>query len=1085
MSSNNFIYNAKTNDSSLQDLEDNLNSIYKTYTTNNNNNDSIDTLDSNNNTAGSHMFHYKVNYNNGQTPQQLPMVHVSSRLSSLGDMQDARETITKSAPGTPLSMSSFDFRPNYPRAVTNSSLNVLLDTPGIDSEFRQLVDQTPPPISQPRPPESEEFIDAEQDEIPKSKEMKEDELVWRNRGAAARTVRSNNGEPQIIRRSVGDFKFGKELGEGSYSTVILATDKFTSKQYAVKVLDKRHIIKEKKVKYVNIEKHALNRLSNRMGIISLYFTFQDKDSLYFVLDYAANGELLTLIKNHNTLNEECTRHFGAQILDAIKYMHDNGVIHRDIKPENILLDDKMRIQMTDFGTARLLEKKNDESEDYPVDVRAKSFVGTAEYVSPELLESKYCGKPGDIWAFGCIIYQMIAGKPPFKATNEYLTFQKITKLQYAFSAGFPNILRDLVKKILVLQPSRRATISDIQNHYFFNDVDFDDFESIWYRETPEIGPYKMTAKSMMKIPEHSSSSAMINKKQIRKTSSNNSPVTPRSRPSNQGKTSIEKSIPKTASTANSSNERVSAASVAAFVLNKPNNNSNSSFEDALSSTKSSTTDLNNTRTNSRKSQADYIPGTNILRPQINTRPSVASYSKSSSRSDRSKSVTKSTTPKPLEVTPPTTLETAWRAYLSHPDERVLRIGPVIFHKESTELFERKNKALLHESPLDMAKTQRNNRSGTSLLSQMVNGVNPIEHTNVDESIAISEPELTAALKRNSSKKEQRKSSGGLERSASSGKSSRLNKHSFFKKLGLGQINEKKDNDISEETIINQYSLGKPQTSTMVVTSHGRALIFTRNDIDANYKLILEIQLKYPFIHFQELVSSQNKFSKLLPTVGVFVISSTESSFVFEVEKFEVNQWTEVLFKAKTNEIERGKLIQSNAKDEQQQQKKSESKKVANTSNKSSPKLLASPAFKQVQTPLESKSKQSNNTTTSEPSRSRENHQSSSMLKLKLKTNTPRRKPPPPVSPPTEVNVHTGLPKTSGETGFLHAAQLAVSNNASPVTNNRRSSFSKSDGSKIDTNKIRTTYNSNNSESSPSSPTITTMNSKFLARSRKK
>ena len=60
-----------------------------------------------------------------------------------------------------------------------------------------------------------------------------------------------------------------------------------------------------------------------------------------------------------------------------------------------------------------------------MDVRAKSFVGTAEYVSPELLENKYCGKPGDVWAFGCIIYQMIAGKPPFKATNEYLTFQKL------------------------------------------------------------------------------------------------------------------------------------------------------------------------------------------------------------------------------------------------------------------------------------------------------------------------------------------------------------------------------------------------------------------------------------------------------------------------------------------------------------------------------------------------------------------------------------------------------------------------------------------------------------------------------------
>ncbi|ODV97044.1 hypothetical protein PACTADRAFT_29183, partial [Pachysolen tannophilus NRRL Y-2460] len=244
-----------------------------------------------------------------------------------------------------------------------------------------------------------------------------------------------------------DFKFGKSLGEGSYSTVILATDKTTDKNYAIKVLDKRHIIKEKKVKYVNIEKNTLNRLGKRNGIIHLYFTFQDESSLYFVLDYAPNGELLTLIKKFGSMNEECVRYYGAQVLDGVKYMHDNGVIHRDLKPENILIDSQMRAQITDFGTAKLLEK--DENGRYPSDARAKSFVGTAEYVSPELLNDKYAGKACDIWAYGCIIYQMIAGKPPFKATNEYLTFQKVCKLQYAFTAGFPAVLRDLVKKILV------------------------------------------------------------------------------------------------------------------------------------------------------------------------------------------------------------------------------------------------------------------------------------------------------------------------------------------------------------------------------------------------------------------------------------------------------------------------------------------------------------------------------------------------------------------------------------------------------------------------------------------------------------
>ena len=109
---------------------------------------------------------------------------------------------------------------------------------------------------------------------------------------------------------------------------------------------------------MSVEKATLNRLgkNNHHGIIKLYYTFQDKNSLYFVLDYATHGELLSLIKRLGNLDENCVRYFGAQILDAIEYMHKNGVIHRDLKPENILLDDKMRVKITDFGTAKLLDQ---------------------------------------------------------------------------------------------------------------------------------------------------------------------------------------------------------------------------------------------------------------------------------------------------------------------------------------------------------------------------------------------------------------------------------------------------------------------------------------------------------------------------------------------------------------------------------------------------------------------------------------------------------------------------------------------------------------------------------------------------------
>lgn len=327
---------------------------------------------------------------------------------------------------------------------------------------------------------------------------------WKDRGAAVgmRKEVDANGKTVIkpVKKGVRDFSFGRMLGEGSYSSVYLATDRQTLKEYAVKVLEKRHIIKEKKIKYVNIEKDTLNRLTEHPGIVRLYYTFQDENSLYYVLDICSGGELLGVLKKTGTFDVECTRFFGAQILDAIEYMHSRGVIHRDLKPENVLLDDQLHVKITDFGTARLLSdprasqvppriedtgtssrgKEQDDS-------RAASFVGTAEYVSPELLTNKNACKASDLWAFGCIIYQMLAGRPPFKGGSEYLTFQKIVNLDYEFPPGFPPAARDLVERCLVLDPARRLTIEHIKNHEFFEGQQFG--KVLWRTKAPRLRPY--------------------------------------------------------------------------------------------------------------------------------------------------------------------------------------------------------------------------------------------------------------------------------------------------------------------------------------------------------------------------------------------------------------------------------------------------------------------------------------------------------------------------------------------------------------------------------------------------------------------
>ncbi|RCI06544.1 pkb-activating kinase-like protein [Rhizopus stolonifer] len=280
----------------------------------------------------------------------------------------------------------------------------------------------------------------------------------------------------LHRREVTDFEYGDILGEGSYSTVLVGKDKKSGKCYAIKRLDKAHIVKNNKVKYVMIERDALSKM-NHPGIVKLYWTFKDDQSLYFVLDLAENGELYTFIKRLAPFDLKTAQFYAAEILLAIEYIHKQGVIH------SILLDDMMHVKIADFGSAKIMSNTSTEQESGG----SRSFVGTAEYVPPELLSSEPVSKEADFWAFGCIVYQMLAGKSPFKAPTDYLIFQKIKHLEYTLPDSFEEEAKDIVQKLLIPDPTKRlgaeGGIDAIKNHPFFDSIDW---ENIFSSKAPSL-----------------------------------------------------------------------------------------------------------------------------------------------------------------------------------------------------------------------------------------------------------------------------------------------------------------------------------------------------------------------------------------------------------------------------------------------------------------------------------------------------------------------------------------------------------------------------------------------------------------------
>lgn len=314
------------------------------------------------------------------------------------------------------------------------------------------------------------------------------------------------------KKTAQDYKFLRLLGEGSFSSVYLAvdaainrsainklnisqqnesgielesnpdeTDQPIKKQskirmYAIKVCQKSHIKKQNKQTAIMREKEIMNMLNQNPNrhFIKLHCTFQDSERLYFVMTYAENGDLLNYMQDY-PLSLPSVKKYTSQLLEALEHIHKLGIVHRDLKPENILLNDQLNILITDFGSAQIYS--GTETDSKTQNVRRNSFVGTAQYVSPEMLRERQASNKSDLWAFGVIIYQMITNHMPFNAPNEYLIYQKIQSLDYEFPVDFDKGARDLISSLIKLNPLERLGASDdlfadgytsIRRHIFLN-----------------------------------------------------------------------------------------------------------------------------------------------------------------------------------------------------------------------------------------------------------------------------------------------------------------------------------------------------------------------------------------------------------------------------------------------------------------------------------------------------------------------------------------------------------------------------------------------------------------------------------------
>lgn len=257
------------------------------------------------------------------------------------------------------------------------------------------------------------------------------------------------------------YEFKELLGTGAFSQVVLAESKEESgRMHAIKCIDKK-ALKGKEDSLEN-EIKVLRRFSRlkHPNIVQLVETYEDKNKVYLIMELVTGGELFDRIVEKGSYTEKDASNLIRQILEAVDFMHVQGVVHRDLKPENLLYyspDEESKIMISDFGLSKM--------EDSGIMATA---CGTPGYVAPEVLAQKPYGKAVDVWSIGVIAYILLCGYPPFYDESDANLFAQILKGEFEFDSPYwddiSDSAKDFIRHLICVDVEKRCTCKEALAH---------------------------------------------------------------------------------------------------------------------------------------------------------------------------------------------------------------------------------------------------------------------------------------------------------------------------------------------------------------------------------------------------------------------------------------------------------------------------------------------------------------------------------------------------------------------------------------------------------------------------------------------